>query len=193
MVESGRPAAHAADLARRQILNLGSGRKPHPEAVNLDVTPDTGPDVVHDLNRVPWPFPPDRFSEVLAYDVIEHLENVVAAMEEIHRVCRNGAVVRITLPHFSSANAFTDPTHRHYFGYFSFDCFSDESAISFYTRARFRYRSRQLWFYPSLVNKLIWRLARRFPAIYERRWAWIFPAWFLQIELEVVKGCTATG
>jgi len=37
------------------------------------------------------------------------------------------------------------------------------------------------------VNKLVRRLANRYPAAYERRWTWIFPAWFLYFELEVVK------
>jgi hypothetical protein len=34
----------------------------------------------------------------------------------------------------------------------------------------------------------VWRLANRYPAAYERRWAWIFPAWYLYFELEVDKG-----
>jgi hypothetical protein len=38
------------------------------------------------------------------------------------------------------------------------------------------------------VNKLVWRLARRAPAAYERRYAWMFPAWFLSFELVVIKG-----
>jgi hypothetical protein len=47
---------------------------------------------------------------------------------------------------------------------------------------------RQLVFRPDrLVNKLVSRLANRFPQRYEERWAWIAPAWFLYIELEVVK------
>ena len=37
----------------------------------------------------------------------------------------------------------------------------------------------------------VWRLANRFPAAYERRGAWIFPAWFLYVELEVVKDAPA--
>src|SRR4051812_33063329 len=78
------------------VLNLGCGRKHLPGAVNLDVTLDTSPDVVHDLNRRPWPFPDDSFREVVALDVIEHLDDVIGSMEEIHRVCRDGAVVRIT-------------------------------------------------------------------------------------------------
>ena len=38
-----------------------------------------------------------------------------------------------------------------------------------------------------LVNKLVARAANRFPRAYEQRWTWIFPAWFLAINLTVVK------
>jgi SAM-dependent methyltransferase len=175
------------NLQSRTTLNLGCGLKHVPEAVNLDITRDTNPDVVHDLNQAPWPLPDNHFREVLAYDVIEHLEDFIAAMEEIHRVCSEGAVVRITVPHFSCANAYTDPTHRRLFGYFSFDYVTGENEIQFYSRARFRKLSSRMIFYPSLLNKLVWRLANRYPTGYEQRWAWIFPAWYLYFELEVTK------
>jgi len=42
-------------------------------------------------------------------------------------------------------------------------------------------------FAKTLFNKLVHRFANHFPQAYERRWAWIFPAWFLYFELEVVK------
>jgi SAM-dependent methyltransferase len=177
----------------RRILHLGAGLKHHPEAVNVDLVAETNPDVVHDLNRRPWPFSDGRFAEVWAYDVLEHLDDVVAAMEEVHRVCAPGAVVRVTVPHFSCANAFTDITHRHYFGWASFHYFTGENEFPFYTRARFRRRAAQIVFRPTLLNKAVWRLANRFPAAYERRWAWMFPAWFLSFELEVVKGGAAPG
>ena len=178
----------AAAHAPRRVLNLGCGNRRVEGAINLDVTPDTAPDVVHDLDVLPWPFPSDQFREVLANDVIEHLGDTLAVLGEIHRVCADGAVVRITVPHFSCANAFTDPTHRRYFGRFSFEYFTEGHELSFYTRARFRQRSCRLVFHPTLVNKLVWRLANRYPERYERRWAWIFPAWFMSVELEVVKG-----
>jgi len=95
-------------------------------------------------------------------------------MNEIHRICQGGAVVRITTPHFSSANSFTDPTHRYYFGYFSFHYFTREHDFDFYTGKRFRRRHAQIIFHPTLVNKLIWRLANRYPQAYEQRWAWRF-------------------
>jgi SAM-dependent methyltransferase len=174
-------------FSERKILNLGSGKKRFPDAVNLDLVPDTQPDIVWDLNQFPWPLPDNHFERVHAYDVLEHLENTLLVMQEIHRVCAPGALIEITVPHFSSGNAFTDPTHRHYFSLFSFHYFTGENQLGFYTSVKFNRKSSQLFFYPTLLNRLVWRLANRYPGAYERRWAWIFPAWFLSFQLEVVK------
>lgn len=175
-------------LTGRTLLHLGSGAKYHPGAVNIDLVAATGPDLVHNLDVTPWPLPDDHFTEVWAYDVIEHLDNVVRAMEEIHRVATDGATVRITVPHYSSGNAFTDITHRHYFSAASFNYFTGDNEFGFYTDRTFRRRSARIIFYPTLVNKVVHRLANRYSAAYERRWAWVFPAWFLSFELVVVKG-----
>jgi len=173
--------------ARSDVLHLGCGRKRIDGAVNVDVAKVVAPDVVHDLDQRPWPFRDDEFGEVLAYDVIEHLQDVVATLEEIHRVAREGAIVRITVPHFSSANAYTDPTHRHQFGWSSFHYFTGERDFAFATSARFHRRATRIVFAPTLSNRLVHRLANRYPDAYERRWAWVFPAWFLYVELGVLK------
>ena len=174
-------------VAQREILNLGCGNKHLPDAINLDITSDTHPDIVHDLNQRPWPLPDNHFKEVAIYDVIEHVDDVIACMEEVHRVCKDGALVNITVPHFSSANAFTDPTHRHYFGWFSFHYVTGEHNFSFYTRKRFKRRHIHLMFHHSPINRIVRRLANRRPELYEKRWTWMFPAWFLSFQLQVVK------
>jgi SAM-dependent methyltransferase len=170
-----------------RVLNLGCGHRHMSGAVNLDVTAVTRPDVVHDLDRRPWPFPSDSFDLVVAQDVIEHLHDVVKTMEEIHRVCCDGAAVRVTVPHFSCANAFRDITHRHCFSWYSFHYFTGEHEFAFYTDRRFARTRTDLVFRPTLLNKLVWRMAARWPDAYEQRWAWLFPAWFLHFELRVVK------
>jgi SAM-dependent methyltransferase len=171
----------------RDVLNLGCGRKLLDDAVNVDVSAEVGADVVHDLASIPWPLPSDTFRKVYAFDVIEHLDNIAATMGEIHRVCAAGGQVHITVPHFSSANAFTDPTHRHQLGYFSFDYFDADHPVAFYSKARFKRRKVEIVFHPSWPNKIVHRLANRWPAAYERRWAWIFPAWFLSVDLDAIK------
>jgi SAM-dependent methyltransferase len=158
-----------------------------PDALNIDLNPAVQPDLVYDLNQLPRPFEGNFFLEVAAFDVIEHFDNVVATMDEIHRVCRSDACVRITVPHFSCANAYTDPTHRHFFGHNSFDYMTGEHQCAFYTNKLFRRRLREIIFYPTSLNKIVGRFANRWPRAYERRWAWMFPAFFLYFELEVVK------
>lgn len=174
-------------LKDRRTLNIGCGKKSLAHAVNIDVSNAVSADLVLNLNHHPWPLPSNQFDEVLAYDVLEHLDDVVAAMEEVHRVCRNGATVKITVPHFSSANAFTDPSHRHYFGQGSFHYLTGEHEHDHYTAVRFRRAVTSLVFRPSLVNKAVMRFAKAFPARYEERWAWLFPAWFVYAELRVLK------
>lgn len=171
-----------------RVLNLGSGkREAVPGAVSVDIAPGIKPDVLHDLNGYPWPFEDDTFDAVHCIDVLEHLDDIVRAMEEIHRVSRPRARVDITTPHFSCANSYTDPTHRHHLGFFSFDYFTGENQWDFYTRARFRKVKADLVFSPKAKNKLVWRLAKRWPAFYEEHLTWILPAWYMHFELEVVK------
>ena len=179
-------------MSGRRILHLGSGTKKlevgaEDSVVNVDLRADVKPDVVWDLDRVPWPFEDATFDAIEANDVVEHLADIVRFMEEAHRVSRSGARINITTPHFSSSNSFTDPTHRQHLGVFSFDYFTGDHELGFYTRVRFAKRRAEVYFHPSLVNTLVWRFARRWPAFWERRLAWMFPAWFLAFELEVVK------
>lgn len=181
------PPAEGEIGVGRSVLCLGAGRDHREGAYHVDIVADTSPDLVWDLNCFPWPLPDSQFKEVLAFDVLEHLDNLVKVMEEIHRITAPGAIVHITVPHFSSANAFRDPTHRHYFSWFSFHYFTGENQWGFYSACRFRRRRSSLVFYPTLLNKLVWRLANRWPENYERRWAWMFPGFFLSFELEVVK------
>src|SRR5262249_59885559 len=91
--------------ASRRILNLGCGSKHIEGATNVDRSPSVHPDVVHDLDQTPWPFAPSSFDEVVGYDVVEHVADVVRFMEEVHRVASPGATIRLTVPHFSCANA----------------------------------------------------------------------------------------
>lgn len=168
-------------------LNVGCGRKHKAGFVNLDISAEVGADVVHDLNCVPWPFESGTFEEVHAYDVLEHVDNVPAVLEEIHRICKPGGLLCVTVPHFSSANAFTDLTHRHWFSWKSFEPYRPGAELDFYSRARFNPRHTRISFYPSIVNRIVFRLANRWPERYEQRWAWMFPAWFLYYELEVLK------
>lgn len=93
-----------------RVLQLGSGHTYKDGAVNVDVTSATNPDVVHDLNCVPCPFSDSSFTEIYAFDVIEHLNDTLQIVQEIHRVAAADAVVRLTIPHFRATAR--SPTRR---------------------------------------------------------------------------------
>jgi SAM-dependent methyltransferase len=171
-----------------RILNLGCGNEHIEGAINVDVSERVRPDVVHDLNEKPWPFQNSTFDEIVGYDVVEHVADVVAFMEEVHRVAAPEATIRLTVPHFSCANAWRDPTHRHAFAYGSLDFFCEGHELAFYSAAKFSKVTTHIQFRPSLLNKLVWRAANRWPEQYEDRWCWMFPAWFIYYELRAIKG-----
>ncbi|TMQ56214.1 MAG: class I SAM-dependent methyltransferase [Candidatus Eisenbacteria bacterium] len=90
-----------------RVLNLGCGRRKDdfPEAraasgiVGVDISPRSQADILHDLNRFPYPLDSDSFDLVIMQDVIEHLDDVLGVMGEVYRVARPGAIIRIRTPH----------------------------------------------------------------------------------------------
>lgn len=123
-------------------LNLGSGPRPQPGFVNADIVPLPEVDIRIDFSRFPWPFKDNAFNEVVAMSVLEHLPDMIRAMEEIHRVTRPGAKVTIKVPHYKHANAYKDPTHVRFFTENSFDYFG-KNEYSYYSNARFHVTSVQ--------------------------------------------------
>lgn len=94
-------------------LNLGSGMRPVAGFVNVDKFGD--PDVRHDLEVFPWPWPDDAVAEVLMCHVLEHLgsrpEIYLGILRELYRVCRGDAAIRIVVPHPRHDYFLDDPTH----------------------------------------------------------------------------------
>jgi SAM-dependent methyltransferase len=183
------PGPERSDTVNRtkRKLNLGSGKSNIPDALTVDRVAASNPDVVHDLDVFPWPFEDNSFESIYCFDVLEHLRDIVKTMEEVHRISENGAHIHIATPHFSCANSYTDPTHIHHLGYFFLDYFTGENQWDFYTKARFKKIRSHLHFYGRYKNLHISWLANRFPRFYEEHLTWIFPAWYMSFELEVIK------
>jgi len=118
-------------------LNLGCGDKKIEGFLGLDKIKTEATDEKWDLDVFPYPFPDNSVEEILMDNVLEHLEDVILTMEEIYRICKPGAKVRINVPYFKSNSAFTDPTHKHFFTENSFKYFNKKHNLHFYTKATF--------------------------------------------------------
>ena len=175
-----------------KILDLGCGLRKRPGAVGIDVNPRSHADVIHDLNRFPYPFPDNHFDEIICDNVIEHLDDFLKVMEELHRIAKPLALVTIVVPFYPHQQAHTDPTHRHFFGVHSFDYFigGTPNAGFQYSKARFTLLSVEFekglaqrhWF-----DRIVVAFANRRKEMYENRLANMFPLRNLTFELRVVK------
>jgi SAM-dependent methyltransferase len=171
-----------SEMALRKV-NLGSGGQPLAGYINVDRNPHAlGVDLVHDLNAYPWPFESGSIEEVRMDQVLEHLQDRNRAVAEIYRILRPGGIAQISVPHFTWQYAYTDPTHRHFFGYHTFayyarDCgYFDFQFSACNVRLTFGKRH-------SIWNRLLEPIANRFPTLYEQSPLRVFPALTVEATL----------
>jgi len=98
-------------------LNLGCGNDYLPGFVNLD-RGDCKTDVCWDMAVFPYPFEDNTFEYVLSQHVLEHIskESFPYLVRELHRICKNGAIIEVLVPAPLSENYFSDFTHKHPMG-----------------------------------------------------------------------------
>lgn len=168
-------------------VDLGAGAVIRaPGAIRADAARAVRPDVVLDASQ-PLPFRTSSLERIYCFDLVEHIDDIPHLIAELYRVLAPSGKVLVTTPHFSCANAHTDPTHKHQFGWRSFDYFTAEHGLRYYSAVRFRIVRRVLRFHGRLLDALVRQIALRWPDWYEHRLAWVCPAWYLEFELEPVK------
>lgn len=96
-------------------LNMGCGHNRMEGFINVDSAPECAPDVVLDLEQLPWPWPDDTATVVMFNHSLEHIGRdprvFLAMIKELYRICRDGAQVHINVPHPRHDDFINDPTH----------------------------------------------------------------------------------
>jgi len=176
-------------------LQIGSGMSKLEHGINVDINNSTKPDVIHDLESIPYPFKDSTFDMVIAFSIIEHLQDFFAVMGEINRISKDGASVFILVPHFSSAAAYIDPTHKQKLSARSCDYFLSNTEIEkdygFYVPYRFKLKRRyiELQGVYNYLPPVRW-FVQRFPSIWEDYLCYLIRGAGIFWELEVQKADT---
>ncbi|TDM09550.1 MAG: hypothetical protein C4K60_09940 [Ideonella sp. MAG2] len=186
-------------MSNERILDVGCGPAKQAGAVGVDRASLPGVDVVCDLNG-PWPFPNGGFDRVVFRHSICHLQSLEAALREARRVCRLGGKIEIITPHFSSDNAFTDPTMTFSTGYRTIDyyCENASTVYKYYGQFGLRMVYRRIHLYRAelknsrhrLIAKLVWPLdavVNAFPRIYEKFFCFILRGNEVRFVLEACE------
>lgn len=96
-------------------INIGGGYKRFDGFVNLDHDELTNPDFIVNLEKDRLPFEDNSVDEIKAHHILEHIgEGFFHLLQELYRVCKNGALFDIVVPHHRHEHFYGDPTHRRF-------------------------------------------------------------------------------
>ncbi len=172
-------------------LDVGCGQRKLPGAIGLDILPGSEADIVHNLNRFPWPVPSAKFDLVLMSHVLEHVDDVVATLNEIHRILRPGGSLIVQVPYFRSVDAFTDPTHKRFFTARTLDYACPATKLGNFKYTGKLYEKAGFWYdWPGRKISFmghVRKLFQRWPWFYDQYFSLVFPARCLTWELRVVN------
>lgn len=96
-------------------LDIGCGENKHPGFVGIDYRKLKGVDIVHNVEKFPWPLPDESVLVAIASHLVEHLNPIggkfINFMDEVWRVMKPDGEFGIITPYAGSTGYFQDPTH----------------------------------------------------------------------------------
>ncbi|MFD1825300.1 MULTISPECIES: class I SAM-dependent methyltransferase [Mumia] len=181
-------------LATRPLrLELGCGAaKRDPRAVGIDTRPLPAVDVVGDALEVLRTIPDASVESVYSEHFLEHVDDAREVLSEISRVLVDGGTCVTVVPHFSNPAFYSDPTHRQFFGLYTFGYWVERTALRrgvphyeaplplVLTSTRYVFKSSPPFYARHAVKKVLsaWvNLSTWTQELYEEHVCWILPCY----------------
>lgn len=112
-----------------KTVDFGGGRAPHNDAdINIDKEDYPETDICCDLDEG-IPLDSDSVGKAYAHNIIEHLRSPFNFLEELIRVCQDGAGVSVRFPVPEHENAVKDDEHRYILTPRWFDLFDEIEVV----------------------------------------------------------------
>jgi SAM-dependent methyltransferase len=137
----------AIPTAQRVVkVDLGCGPVKRPGFIGIDRFPLPGVDITADVNKG-IPLPQDSVDYLVASHSLEHFDDLPNVIHEIHRVCKDRALVTIVAPYSATGLNLANPYHVQVF---------NEHTARFFTNAAETALQVADYDFPSAIN---WGLA----------------------------------
>ena len=112
------------------LLEIGCGNnKRTNEAIGIDILDYDCVDIVGDAVDVMKEIPDDTVDGVSSYHFLEHADNLDLLLGEVARVMRVAGLFLVVVPHFSNPYFYSDPTHKNFFGLYTFSYFAHDRIL----------------------------------------------------------------
>ena len=186
-------------INKQQIkIELGCGNSKHAGYIGIDALALENVDITTDIEDGLHFIPDNSIDEVYSSHFLEHLDNFEMIINEIYRILKPN---KVFVPHFSNPYFYSDPTHKRFFGLYTFDYYSETSALKrkvppFYEgKNKFIITKRKLIFKsPFKSRNLIKILFQKtinssnfLLEFYEENLCYIFPCQEIYYEMTVIK------
>ena len=183
-------------------FGVGDTPKKYPSSLSVDIRDTPTCDVVGDAQEVLDFLPQSSSSGIYASHFIEHLDDLSIFLRSVVRACSDGASVTFIVPHFSNPFFYSDPTHRAFFGLYTFSYLASSClfrrSIPGYANVqglvlrdvRLHFRSYSPNFARHFFKKLIQLLvnsSRWSQEFYEEVFSWLIPCYEIEYSLIVQK------
>ena len=187
-------------LSRRPlVLELGCGRsKRLPHSVGVDLLELPGVDVVGDALEVLRSLPDASVTSIYSEHFLEHVPEAEVLVREAARVLEIDGEFRAVVPHFSNPYFYSDPTHRSFFGLYTFSYwvasvpwrrqtpqYADPVPLSL-VEARYKFKSSRPFYARHAIKKVLafWvNMSGWTQEFYEEHLTWLMPCYEIEYVL----------
>lgn len=94
-------------------LDIGCGKNCQENFVGLDKRKLPGVDIIHDLEKFPYPLPDECCLTIIGSHIVEHIKPwlMIEFMDELWRIMKTRGQLALSTPYAGSPGYWQDPTH----------------------------------------------------------------------------------
>ena len=187
-------------------IDLGSSFHKMPGHLGVDILKVEQVDVVADARNLP--FKDSSIEGIYSNHCIEHIVEQLDVIREMWRVCKDGAVLHILVPHFSNPSYYDDLTHQRLystrsFEHYDFDLHEINAHPNYLPEVNLKLEFVKINYWPEhiIVRKVKWKqiviqliravfnlLANANQFLCERIWCrWVGGFYEVEYKLKVIK------
>jgi len=106
-------------------IDLGCGQNKKEGYLGVDILPLPGVDYIIDIENGFDFLDDNSVDEYYSSHFLEHINNLEFVLNEVHRTLKKEGIFKVIVPHFTNPYYYSDYTHKRFFGFYSFDYFSE--------------------------------------------------------------------